>query len=915
MRYIVIAAAAVIMLVIGWTIVAGIAAEALWFDSLGYEQVYWKVFWTKTVLWIIGAAVALLWFGLNFRAAAKIEPIVVDRRLIDLERLLPRGGKPVSWLAGIATALLALAYGSSASSMWREVLLFLNRTPFGETEPIFGKDVSFYAFTLPVLTEIRSTVLSMGIVAAVGVFLIGYIGSGGGPYIKALLPKIKRHLLFLIAFVMIVAAFGFWLGRYGLLFASSGVVFGPGYADVHARIPAMSVMIALCLIAAVLLIVSAAGRGLKPAAVGGGLFIVGAVLALGVYPRLVEGIVVGPNELEKEAPYIENNIRGTRLAYDIDEVQELPFEASGDLTAEDIRNNDATIRNARLWDWRPLRTTYSQIQEIRLYYDFVDADVDRYVIDGSYRQVLLSLRELNYNQIPSRAATWVNTRLKYTHGYGLCMSPVDQVTPEGLPELFIKDIPPVSTVDLEVDVPAIYYGELGTDYTLVRTTTEEFDYPLGEQNKFTTYEGDGGVPIGSFPRRLLFAWRFKDMKLLLTRYLKSESRIMFRRTIRERLPRIADFLIFDRDPYPVVLDGRILWVHDAYTATDMYPYSEPFRGGLNYMRNSVKAVMDAYHGTVSFYISEPSDPLIRAYAGAFPGLFKPLEEMPEGLREHLRYPVSLFEVQGRMFASYHMQDPQVFYNKEDQWAVPLESYAGEQRRMESYYVVMKIPGEEKEEFIIMLPFTPTNKDNMVAWLAGRCDGEDYGKLMVFLFPKQKLVFGPRQIEARIDQNPEISELLTLWSQKGSRVIRGNLLVIPIEQSLLYIEPLYILAEEGELPELKRVIVAFGGRIAMAMNLRDALSIVFEEDLGAPGIVAGTAAGPGAIGAPEGTAAGSDSFEEALALFKRAQEHLRNGRWAQYGREMEALERLLERLVGEARGRGDEPGGGAGETLN
>jgi uncharacterized membrane protein (UPF0182 family) len=897
MRYFIIAVVAVIALIIAYAIIAGIATEALWFGALGFDQVYWKIFWTKTVLWVVGAVVAGLWFGLNFRSAAKIEPVMVSRQIIDLERILPRGSKPVWWLAGLATVLLAMAYGASAAGHWREVLAFLNRKPFGEADPIFNRDASFYTFTLPVLNAIRSAALSMGIVAAIGVFLIGYVGSGGGPYLRAFLPAVRKHLLLLGAFVMVVAAFGFWLGRYGLLLTSSGVVFGPGYADVHAKIPALTVMVGLCLVSAVLLVVSTRGRGLRPVAMAAGVFILGSILALGIFPRLVQGIVVGPNELQKEAPYIKNNIRGTRLAYKIDGVDEVPFEASDALTAEDIRKNDATIRNARLWDWRPLKTTYSQIQEIRLYYDFFDADVDRYVIEGSYRQVLLSLRELNYRQIPARAATWVNTHLKYTHGYGLCMSPVDQVTPEGLPELFIKDIPPVSEVDLKVDDPAIYYGELSTEYALVRTTTEEFDYPLGEQNKFTTYQGTGGVPIGSLGRRLLFAWRFKDLKLLLTGYLTSESRIMFRRELTERVPHIAKFLVFDRDPYPVLLNGRVLWVWDAYTVTNMYPYSEPYAAGMNYIRNSVKAVVDVYNGSVSFYVSDPSDPLIQTYSAAFPSLFKSLDEMPAGLREHLRYPVDLFEIQGRMFASYHMQDPQVFYNKEDQWAVPIESYGGEQRRMESYYVIMKIPGEQKEEFILMLPFTPTNKDNMVAWLAARCDGANYGKLMVFLFPKQKLVFGPRQIEARIDQSPDISELLTLWSQKGSRVIRGNLLVIPIEQSLLYVEPLYILAEEGELPELKRVIVAFGGKIAMAQNLPDALSTVFNEDVTA----SETLGEPGAVEALEESVINTSAFKEALATFRRAQDDLRNGRWAEYGKEMDALGKLLDQL---ASGRGD-----------
>jgi uncharacterized membrane protein (UPF0182 family) len=892
MRYFAIVAGVIVVVLVAWAIVSAISTEVLWFSSLGYDQVYWKILTTKALLWLCGAVVALVWFGLNFRAAVRGRSFALGVDMGDFERLMPRG-RSMGWIAALVSVLLAMAYGSAAAGLWKEVLLYINSQPFGATDPIFNKDVGFYVFALPVINALKSAAISLPVVALVGVTLLTYATTGGAAFVRGLPVGVRRHLFSIAAVGLAASAFSFWFGRYGLMLSSSRVVFGPGYADVNARMPAMTIMTVVSLIAAALMVYAAVRRDLKPAALSGGIFVIAAVLALGVYPRLIQGIVVGPNELQKEAPYIENNIRGTRLAYGINDVEEVPFEASGELTADDIRNNDATIRNARLWDWRPLRSTYSQIQEIRLYYDFVDADVDRYVLDGTYRQVLLSIRELNYQQIPARAATWVNKHLKYTHGYGLCMSPVDEVTREGLPQLLIKDIPPVSTVDLTVEEPAVYYGELPSEYVLVRTTTEEFDYPMGEQNKFTTYDGEGGVPIGNLWNRLLFAWRFKDTKLLLTQYLKPESKIMFRRHLRARAPRIAGFLSYDRDPYPVVLEGGLLWVWDAYTINHMYPYSEPYSAGMNYIRNSVKVVVDAYDGDVSFYISDPGDPLIKAYASAFPNLFKSLDQMPEGLREHLRYPVDLFEIQGRMYASYHMQDAQVFYNKEDQWSVPLESYAGEQRRMESYYVVMRIPGEEEAEFIIMLPFTPTNKDNMVAWLSGRCDGEHYGKLMVFLFPKQKLVFGPRQIEARIDQDPSISELLTLWSQKGSRVIRGNLLVIPIEQSLLYLEPLYIMAEEGELPELKRVIISFGGRIAMAENLRDALSAVFEEDIGLAGVTTGDEV-PEAIAEELGVS--PQAFRSALEIFRRAQEHLRNGRWAEYGEEMEALERELERLA-------------------
>jgi uncharacterized membrane protein (UPF0182 family) len=591
---------------------------------------------------------------------------------------------------------------------------------------------------------------------------------------------------------------------------------------------------------------------------------------------------VQPNELIKERPYIEYNIDLTRRAYGLDKIEEKDFGPVADLTSEALAEAESTIKNIRLWDYRPLRDTYAQIQEIRLYYEFVDVDVDRYDLDGDYRQVTLSAREMATEQLQSR--TWVNEHLQFTHGYGLVMSPVNAVTREGLPELLIRDLPPRTAPGLEITRPEIYYGESTNNYVFVNSTLEEFDYPSGDQNVFTTYEGTGGVLLDSSLKRAAFAYRFSDVSVLLSEYITSESRVMLYRNIHDRVRQVAPFLLFDADPYLVILDGRLFWLQDAYTATDMYPYSQPYGNRFNYIRNSVKLVTDAYNGDMTFYIVDTEDPIIQAYAAIFPDLFASLEEMPEGLRVHVRYPEGLFIIQAQMNNTYHMQDPTVFYNKEDLWAVAHEMYAGNDQVMEPYYVIMSLE-EGRAEFILIQPFTPANKQNMVAWMAARSDGEHYGKLLLYKFPKQELIYGPLQIEARIDQEPAISGQLSLWHQRGSRVIRGNLLVIPIESSLLYVEPLYLQAETSQLPELKRVIVGSGEKVIMADTLTEALAGI----VGAPVVTEEEEEVEGVVGLQE-------LALSALEHYERAQEYLQEGDWAGYGAELEAMRRDLEDLI-------------------
>jgi uncharacterized membrane protein (UPF0182 family) len=621
------------------------------------------------------------------------------------------------------------------------------------------------------------------------------------------------------------------------------------------------------------------------------------VAGLGIAPALLQSYRVKPNELAFERPYIENNIRMTRQAYALDRVVEKDFAAEDNLTPAVLDRNDLTVKNIRLWDHRPLLVTYGKLQEIRTYYKFRDVDVGRYTLNGEYRQVMLSARELSYRDLPSRG--WINEHLTYTHGYGLVASPVNRITPEGLPDFFIKDIPPsVSGGIPKITRPEIYYGEIGNEYVFVRTRSQELDYPSGDQNVYTRYEGKGGIPVDSFLRKAAFAARFGALNVLLSNDLTPESRVMIYRDVAARVQEAAPFLKFDRDPYVVITaDGRLMWMIDGYTTSDKYPYATPVRG-FNYIRNSVKATVDAFDGIVSYYVADPEDPLIRTYARAFPALFKPIDQMPKDLQIHVRYPEDLFTVQARMYATYHMQDPQVFYNKEDLWVLPRLQQEGREREMEPYFTVMRLPGEPREEFVLLSGFNPSGRDNMIALLVARMDPPQYGRLIAYAFPKQKLVFGPRNIQARINQDPVISQQIALWNQQGSRVITGTLLAIPIEQSLVYVQPLYLAAaEQGALPELRRVVVAYGNQIAMEPTLEAALARVFggrvrgEDSAGRP--VERAPSGP----SPAAGAEISAGIQRAWEAWQRGQEALRKGDWATYGQEQKRVEEALRQLQG------------------
>jgi len=877
--------------------------DYLWFQEVKLTSVFTTILWAKLALGLAaGLAFAILVYVNVYLAARSTasdvlveldDPFGLPSRLV-IEPLFRKFLLPGALVLGFLA-------GSAASGQWETFLKFLNAQPFNVQDPLFGRDVGFYVFRLPVLQTLYAwgmTALGLTFLLVVATTILhrGIQITPRGPRVAA---HARAHLLTLGALILLVKAGGNYLDAFDLLLSPRGVVFGAGYSDINAQLPALRLLTILSLGCAAVCIWQIGRRGIRPVFIALAALLAANVVGLGIYPTLLQRFRVVPNEISAERPYIEQNIKFTRMAYALDRIQEQEFPAEEALTAADLRKNDPTIKNIRLWDHRPLLVTYAQLQEIRTYYRFVDVDNDRYTVDGQLRQVMLSARELSYRNLPSRI--WINERLTYTHGFGAVMGPVNRITPEGLPDFWIKDIPPVSTAPIKVTRPEIYYGEIGNDYVFVKTRGQELDYPAGDKNVYSSYNGEGGVPIHSYLRKLLFALRFGDVKIVLSNDIIGESRVMYYREVSQRVKTAAPFIQFERDPYMVIgQDGRLFWIIDGYTTSDQFPYSEPSRGMGNYIRNSVKAVVDAYNGTLAFYLSEPDDPVIKAYAKAFPGLFQPLSAMRADLRPHIRYPQGLFAIQARMFATYHMRDPQVFYNKEDLWSIPRKSVDGQEQEMEPYYTIMRLPGEKTEEFILLTPFNPSKKDNMIAWMAARSDGPDYGKLIAYIFPKQKLIYGPRQIEARIDQDAFISQQLSLWSQRGSQVIRGSLLAIPIEQSLLYVEPLYLAAEKGSLPELKRVIVAFGNQIAMEENLEASLAQIFGgQGKPQPAVArAEVVPTPGAAPGPQENI--RSLVDQAWQQYTRAQDFLRQGDFAGYGNQVKQLEGTLKALRDRAR---------------
>ena len=865
----------------------------LWFSETGYQDVFRRVLTTQTLL---GAAIAtgvfvvlcgnLLWALRSVRPRRLVFPTSEGQIALDLEPARLRS------VAAAAAGLVAAMVGWYASSQWLAWLMSWHATPFGDADPILGYDVGFYMFQLPLWQSVEQILRVVLVLTLAGVSALYYAGGALTSEPRLSVTSVaRRHLGLLAAAFLLVLAFGAWLDIPALLTTSSGIINGATHTDVEARLPALRLLMMVALLASALAAYQAVTPRLWPIPAAVALYAVTALAGSG-YAAAVQRFVVAPNEQVKETPFIEHNIAATRRAFGLDRIEERELSGDAELTRADIDANSATLKNVRLWDHQPLLDTFGQIQEIRTYYDFVSVDNDRYVIDGESRQVMLSARELNTASLPSR--TWINERLTFTHGYGLTLGPVNQVTPEGLPVLFIKNLPPESSVDLTVTEPSLYFGERSNDYVFVKTQAREFHYPKGDDNVYKAYEGDGGVAVGSWFHKLLFAVRFGSLKILLSNDIGSESRVLYYRQIAERVNRIAPFLEYDKDPYLVLSDeGRLMWIQDAYTVGRSYPYSTPSRSGTNYIRNSVKVTIDAYHGTVRFYLADAADPVAATMSRMFPDLFKPLAEMPADLKRHLRYPEDIFRAQTAMYSTYHMSSPAAFYNKEDQWQIPTLDAGNQPAPMQPYYAMMKLPGETSTEFIQMLPFTPSRKDNLAAWMVARSDGDHYGRLMAFQFPKQKVIFGPRQVVARINQDQAISPQITLWNQQGSEVIQGTLLVIPIEESLLYIRPLYLRAEGGRIPELKRVIVAYQNQIVMEGTLEAALNRLFPPAAASGASIAGNTS----LSSPPPRFAATDDEDSlgpiAHGHYQRAVQALRDGDWVRFGEEFKKLGDTLE----------------------
>jgi len=900
-----------IFVVLGSVLLAGtnFYLDLLWFKDLNFTQVFWTQYLTSWGLRLGAWLFLFVFFFVNLILTRRY--ILSFPNLILRERLMASGfmhfltpRRLVIYFL-VASAVLGYVLSGYAGGYWMEFLRFFNHVPFNLSDPIFGTDVAFYVFKLPFYRFIYGFMMMTlaFTLIIVGLIYIMLNPPTQGKTIWSLAPSAGvSHLAVLLALIFGLKAWDYRLTQLELVLSERGVVYGAGYTDINANYPLLTVLMVLAAVIALVFVANIFLRRFR-------LFIYGILALIGVsmlggwaYPAAIQSFVVEPSEFSYEREYLAHNIEFTRSAYGLDRFDTRRFDPSEMLTWEDLRENPGTIKNVRLWDYRPLLTTFNELQAIRLYYRFTDVDIDRYYIDGDYRQVMLAARELDKTRLAVQAQTWVNMHLQWTHGYGVTMSPVNEVTMEGLPRYFLGDIPPVG--DIELENPAIYFGELTNDYVIINTDTPEFHYATaGDENEFIFYDGDAGIPLHSFLRRALLALKFGEYRILISNELSRDSKILFDRNIHERVRKIAPFLSYDGDPYIVVNDGRLFWIQDAYTTTKNYPYSAPY-GNINYIRNSVKVVVDAYHGSVKFYIIDPEDPLVQTYSAIFTDLFSPMEEMPAGLMAHLRYPEDLFNIQAQLLTLYHITDPNVFYTREDLWAVPFEQSFGQEQLMEPYYTILQLPGYQEPEYVLILPFTPDRRNNMIAWMVARCDQPNYGKVELFLFPKERVILGPKQIENRIDQSTEISEQFTLWGQAGSRVIRGNLLVLPIKNALLYVEPIFLEADGGGLPELARVIVVFQETVVMEDSLERALIRIFGEigelppDLDLDDLPDEL---PEEEPAPDDQPQIDDAFlieliKRAQTVYEEALQRQQEGDWAGYGEKIKELEQILSDLA-------------------
>jgi len=886
--------------------IATFYTDLLWYRDVGQDAVFWTRIYSEIAVGLCFGVVSLVVIAANIIIARRMRPQVTPTVFPGSLPLTPQQQieefvartrdviEPfVRWVLLGISVFLAWGIGASMAGDWEFFRLGLAGGPFSMLDPQFGLDVGFFVFKLPALLAINDWILSTLAITLVVTALVHLYDGGIRPSerLQGIDAHVKAHISVLLGLIVGSQAFGYWLKIYELDFSPRGQVIGASFTDVNAQIPAYWILIVIAIATGVLLMVNIRYRGWRLPLIALGVWVGAAVLVGGVYPALVQQLQVTPNELVQERPYIKRNIASTRQAFDLESVDATGFAAATDLTAQNLADATSTVRNIRLWDPNVVIDTYKQLQEIRFYYDFNDVDIDRYVIDGRLQQVLISAREMNVEQLSDQAKTWVNQHLVYTHGYGAVVSPVNQVSPEGLPIFMVKDLPPKTSTDLTITVPGVYFGEETKGYAIVDTKQKEFDYPVGGANAETSYGGQNGIPVGSLLNRLAFAMRNGDIEILFSTAITNDSRMLYQRTLKERVSALAPWLRIDGDPYPVITGGRLVWVLDGYTWSQYYPYSERYTSdGLNYIRNSVKITVDAYNGKTTFYAFDDKDPVLKAYRTIFPALFTDASKMPADIRAHLRYPEDLFQLQAQVYKTYHMLDPTVFYNKEDQWALPGET-AGEP--MAPFYVLMELPGESTQQFLLMLPFTPRNKDNMIGWMAAKSDPGVYGHRIVYNFPKQRLILGPQQIKARLNQEPDISKELTLLNQQGSRVRYGNLLVIPLKDAIVYVQPIYLQAEQSPMPELKRVIVAYADKIAMAPDLSGALLAVFGGAPPASATTSGTTTTSGTVTPGPGSAS---DLQQARDLYAKAIAAQKAGDWAAYGSYLKDLGAILDRLA-------------------
>lgn len=915
---------AAILLIVGFFGTAiNFMVDLSWFKEVGYTDTFIKMIFSKLTVGIPIFFIFYIFLTVYLKLLRKkyfdtIETVIDE----ETEKFSNR-------MKNIAVIIVSIIFAFSISSVfWMDILKFVNSTSFGVKDPIFNKDISYYVFKLPLINNLFAMALNamISLIIITAVYLAILLGqsppvndeyTGNHDNIRDMYPGLRTQasrnklvdlglsiILKIGVIFFVILALKNVLSTYQLLYSSRGAIFGAGYTDVKVTLWLYRIKAIASLVVAVVLLFGKKSIDKKKLALGGiSVLVIVTLIGSGIEMG-VQSFVVTPDELSKERPYIENTIKYTNMAYGLDDVEIKDYPVDQNLTVDDIIKNKETISNISLNDYRPTKEAFTQLQGLRGYYSFNDVDIDRYVLDGKLTQVFLSIREIDKSKLESNAQTWINTKLKYTHGYGAAMAPVNQLNPSGQPNMIVKNVPVVSEFkELELKKPQVYFGELANDYVIVNTSEMEFDYPKGESNEMTTYDGEAGIKL-NFMNRVMFAIKQRDLKLIIASGINSDSKILINRNVKARVKKIAPFITFDENPYAIIENGKVYYIIDGYTNTEYYPYSEPIsaESRVNYVRNSVKAVVDAYDGTTMFYIADDQDPIIKTYSKVFPKLLQPMDEMPDFIKKHIRYPQFLFDIQSKMYATYHMKNPDVFYNREDKWDIPIETYGGEAVQMESLYFTFKLPGEKDAEFVLSVPYTPKQRQNMTAFMVARNDGENYGDIVLYRFPKDKTIIGPQQMEAKINNNDVISKDLSLWDSRGSQVVRGHILTIPIESSILYVEPLYIRAEaENAIPEVKRIIVGYKDQVVMEESLDKALEKIFgrpdNTDEALVGSVVDENGKPVDLNGQVGEAADSSKNTIAYAnqLYEEAQAALKKGSLSEYEAKINKLGNVLKQL--------------------